>query len=149
VVRELGRDATRYALAQRLEPRVFAEEEIQLCRRAAASGFTVRVPFPSFGLYHPPGWLVLNRLPCDLTGRAEDSAAVLSYRQLAQRLRPGMGYAWMMVGPHNGIVAEFARYPSARPAAHRVQTASPAGSCVTAAPRCPLQPDAHSQKGSR
>ena len=59
------------------------------------------------GSYRPEGWHLVRELFCDSSGFGQDGEAALSFKQLMNTLKEGMGYAVIEEGQFQVHLGEF------------------------------------------
>lgn len=66
-----------------------------------------QVPFCFLGDYCPEGWEMIDTLFCDSSGWGSESEPALTFNQMCDRLKPGLGYAVIEQGQFQCYVGVF------------------------------------------
>jgi hypothetical protein len=115
-IRAIARKAARDSAAAKIEPFELDADDVSDLRAKVAGDRPMTgplFPFPFIGSRTPKGWRKIDSWFVDTSGWGAPNEPALTPRQLAEKLKPGLGYALTEVGEFQGYLGVFERRKSA------------------------------------
>lgn len=110
-IRAASREAAVKAAAERLEPFILEDTDLEDIRLRIENGGRSgpMFPFPMIGDHTPAGWERVDQLFVDTSGWGSPGEAALTPAQLLERLQVGKGYALIEIGQFQAYLGVFQR----------------------------------------